>query len=52
MSVSIPVYITPPLKNTAWEFWCNLGSQADTDIFKDNPDIAVGDVTVILDGVN
>ena len=52
MSVSIPVYITPPLKNTAWEFWCNLGSQADTDIFQDNPTLAEGDVTVILDGVN
>ena len=49
---NVPFFITAPLKNTAWEFWCNLGSQADTDIFQDNPTLAEDDVTVILDGVN
>lgn len=45
-------FITPPKKNTAWEFWCCLTSQADTDIFQDNPTLAAGDVTVLTDGSN
>lgn len=39
-----------PIKNSAYSFYCALTSQADTDIFKTNPTLAAGDVTVSIDG--
>ena len=39
-----------PVKNSAYSFYCALTSQADTDIFKANPTLAAGDVTVSIDG--
>lgn len=42
---------TPPIKNSAFVFYLSLISQADTDIFQVNPTLAVGDVTVFVDGV-
>lgn len=41
----------PPVKGAAFSFELSLVSQADTDVFKDNPTLAAGDVTVVKDGV-
>jgi hypothetical protein len=45
-------FITPPIKNTAWEFWCLLTSQANTNVFQTTVTLAAGDVTVFRDGTS
>jgi hypothetical protein len=45
-------FITPPVKNQVWEFWCLLTSQADTDVFQTTVTLAAGDVTVFRDGAS
>lgn len=41
----------PPLRGAQYTTEVSLVSQADTDIFQDNPTLAAGDVLVIKDGV-
>jgi len=40
----------PPLKGSAYSFEVALVDQSDTDVFKTNPTLAAGDVTVSKDG--
>lgn len=40
----------PPIKNTGYSFELSLVSQANPDVFQDNPTLAAGDVKVIKDG--
>lgn len=41
----------PPVRGAAFAFELSLVSQADTDVFQDNPTLAAGDVIVVKDGV-
>jgi len=41
----------PPLRGAAYYLEVSLVSQADTDIFQNNPTLAAGDVVVYQDGV-
>lgn len=41
----------PPVRGAAFSFELSLVSQADTDVFQDNPTLAAGDVKVVQDGV-
>ena len=41
----------PPVRGAAFSFELSLVSQADTDVFQDNPTLAAGDVKIIKDGV-
>lgn len=45
----MPSFVTPK-KNTAYEFWVSLVSQADTKIFQAAPTLAAGDAKVSIDG--
>lgn len=40
----------PPVRGAPFSFEVSLVSQADTDIFQDNPTLAAGDVIVVKDG--
>ena len=45
-------FITPPVKNQAWEFWCLLDTRANVYDFQTSVTLAEGDVTILLDGVD
>lgn len=52
MAATTYFFITPPIKNTAWQFWCKLTSQGDNNIFQRTVTMAAGDVIVFRDGVS
>lgn len=52
MAATTYFFITPPIKNQVWQFWCFVTSQANTNVFQTTVTLAPGDVTALRDGVS
>jgi len=51
MAATTYFFVTPPIRNAAWQFWCFLTSRANPNVFQTTVTLAAGDVTVFSDGV-